>query len=96
MSVVAEACHATPCRAGWRMFRWGWRQDTTAAAAPRAKLSRHAGAALNPVVIDRLPIAGVAAGLGASRHTVNNAGLAAGPQLGIDDPAPLGRGRSSG
>ena len=65
-----------------------WRQDTTAAAAPRAKLSRHAVLwALKSVVLDRLSIARVAAGLGASWHTVNDAVLAAGRQLLIDDPA---------
>jgi len=67
-----------------------WRQDTTAAAAPRAKLSRHAVLwALKSVVIDRLSIARVAAGLGASWHTVNDAVLAAGRRLLIDDPARL-------
>ena len=67
-----------------------WRQDTTAAAAPRAKLSRHAVLwALKSVVLDRLSIARVAAGLGASWHTVNDAVLAVGRQLLIDDPARL-------
>ena len=67
-----------------------WRQDTTAAAATRAKLSRHAVLwALKSVVIDRLSIARVAAGLGASWHTVNDAVLAAGRRLLIDDPARL-------
>ena len=67
-----------------------WRQDTTAAAAPRAKLSRHAVLwALKSVVIDRLSIARVAAGLGASWHTVNDAVLAAGRRLLIDDAARL-------
>jgi transposase len=65
-----------------------WRQDTTAAAAPRAKLSRHAVLwALKSVVIDRLSIARTAAGLSASWHTVNDAVLAAGRQLLINDPA---------
>jgi transposase len=67
-----------------------WRQDTTAAAAPRAKLSRHAVLwALKSVVMDRLSIARVAANLGASWHTVNDAVLAAGRQLLIDDPGRL-------
>jgi transposase len=43
-----------------------WRQNTDLAAAPRAKLSRHAVLwALKSVVIDRLSIARVAASLGA-------------------------------
>jgi transposase len=67
-----------------------WRQDTTAAALPRAKLSRHAVLwALKSVVLDRLSITRVAAGLGTSWHTVNDAVLAAGRQLLIDDPARL-------
>jgi transposase len=67
-----------------------WRQDTATAAAPRSKLSRHAVLwALKCVVIDRLSIARVAANLGASWHTVNDAVLAAGHQLLIDDPARL-------
>jgi len=46
-----------------------WRQDTSSAAAPRSKLSRAAVLwALKSVVIDRLSIARVAEGLGASWH----------------------------
>jgi transposase len=64
-----------------------WRQDTTAAAAPRAKLSMQAVLwALKSVVIDRMSIARIAAGLGVSWHTVNNAVLATGHQLLIADP----------
>jgi transposase len=64
-----------------------WRQDTTAAAAPRAKLSTQAVMwALKSVVIDRMSIARIAAGLGASWHTVNDAVLATGHQLLIADP----------
>ncbi len=67
-----------------------WRQDTTAAAAPRAKLSRHAVLwALKSVVINRLSIARVANGLGTSWHTANDAVLAAGRQLLINDPGRL-------
>ena len=67
-----------------------WRQDTASAAAPRAKLSRHAVLwALKCVVIDRLSIARVAANLGASWHTVNDAVLTAGRQLLIADPHRL-------
>ncbi len=60
------------------------------AAAPRAKLSRHAVLwALKSVVLDRLSIARVAAGLGTSWHTVNDAVLGAGQQLLINDPHRL-------
>jgi transposase len=60
-----------------------WRQDTTAAAAPRAKLPAQAGLwALKSVIIAR-----IAAGPGVSWHTVNDAALAAGRQLPIADPA---------
>jgi len=67
-----------------------WRQDTTSAAAPRSKLSRAAVLwALKSVVIDRLSIARVAEGLGASWHTANDAVLTAGRQLLIEDPTRL-------
>jgi transposase len=67
-----------------------WRQDTATAAAPRAKLSRHAVLwALKSVVIDRLSITRVAASLGVTWHTVNDAVLAAGRQLLINDPGRL-------
>jgi transposase len=67
-----------------------WRQDTTKAAAPRAKLSRHAVLwALKSVVVDRLSIARVAAALGTSWHTANTAVLAAGTHLLINDPHRL-------
>jgi len=69
-----------------------WRQNTEQAAVPRAKLSRHAVLwALKSVVIDRLSIARVAACLGVSWHTVNDAVLAAGRQLLINDPTRLDR-----
>jgi hypothetical protein len=66
-----------------------WRQDTTAtaAAAPRAKLSTQAVMwALKSVVIDRMSIARIVAGLGVSWHTVNDAVLATGHQLLIAEP----------
>lgn len=64
-----------------------WRRDTTEAAAPRAKLSRHAVLwALKSVVTDRMSIARVAAALDCSWHTVNEAVLAAGRDLLINDP----------
>lgn len=56
-----------------------WREDTTAAGAPRAKLSHLAVLwALKSVVIGRLSMTRVAASLGASWHTDNEAVLAAG------------------
>ena len=48
-----------------------WRQDTTAAAAPRSKLSTQAVMwALKSVVIDRMSIARIAAGLGDRKSVV--------------------------
>ena len=65
-----------------------WRQDTTAAAEPRAVLSRHAALwALKGVVIDRLSVARIAAGVDVAWNTANNAILATGQQLLINDPA---------
>ena len=67
-----------------------WRQDTSSAAAPRSKFTTHAVLwALKSVVIDRASIARVAASLGAAWHTVNDAVLAAGRALLIDDPHRL-------
>ncbi|NKE10836.1 ISL3 family transposase, partial [Kocuria subflava] len=65
-----------------------WREDITAAAAERAKLSRGGMRwALEALVIDHLSIARVAAGLGVAWHTANDAVLAEGKRLLIDDPA---------
>lgn len=67
-----------------------WRQDTSAAAAPRAKLSTQAVLwALKSLVIDRMSIARIADGLGVSWHTANDAALTAGRELLIADPARL-------
>ena len=65
-----------------------WRQDTSLAAWPRAKLS-HGGLrwALSGIVVDHLSISRVAAGLGVSWHTANTAVLAQGRRVLIDDPA---------
>jgi len=64
-----------------------WRQDTTAAAAPRAKLSRRAVRwALVGLVVQHLSVARVAAALGVSWNTANTAVLAEGRRLLIDDP----------
>ena len=64
-----------------------WRQDTSRLAGPRAKLSRHAVLwALKAVVFDRMSITRVAQALGVAWATANDAVLAAGRQLLIDDP----------
>src|SRR5699024_6477468 len=56
-----------------------WRQDTTAAAQPRAKLSRRGLAwALQALVVGHLTVARVAAGLGVAWTTANDAVLAEG------------------
>jgi len=65
-----------------------WREDTTAAAPERAKLSRSGMRwALEALVIDHLSVARVAAGLGVAWHTANDAVLAEGKRLLIDDPS---------
>ena len=76
-----------------RRYRCGhcrrtWRQDTTNAAAPRAKISRGGvGWALKAIVVDHLTVSRAAAGLGVSWHTANTAILAEGKRRLIDDPA---------
>lgn len=65
-----------------------WREDITAAAPERAKLSRGGIRwALETLVINHLAISHVAAGLGVSWHTANNAVLAEGRHVLIDDRA---------
>ena len=65
-----------------------WRQDTTAAAEPRAKLSRAAVRwALVALVAQHLTIARIAEALDLSWDTANDAVLAEGRRLLIDDPA---------
>ncbi|QZE24957.1 ISL3 family transposase [Brevibacterium casei] len=65
-----------------------WREDSDAVAPARAKLSRRGLAwALEAVVVDHLTISRVAAGLGVAWHTANNAVLAEGHRLLIDDPS---------
>jgi transposase len=64
-----------------------WRQDTTAAAEPRSKLSRRAlGWALEALVVAHLSMARIAEALAVSWNTANNAVLAEGQRLLIDDP----------
>jgi transposase len=76
----------------YRCARCGrvWRQDTSAAAEPKAKLSRGGLAwALEAIVLDHLTVARVAAGLGVAWHTANNAVLDEGRRLLISDPHRL-------
>jgi len=64
-----------------------WRQDTSRAAEPRAKLSRGALRwALEGIVCQHLTVARVAEGLGVSWNTANSAVLAEGRRVLIDDP----------
>lgn len=64
-----------------------WRQDTSAAAEPRAKLSRGGLAwALEGLVLDHLPVSRIAASLGVDWTTANDAVLAEGTRRLIDDP----------
>ncbi len=63
------------------------RQDTSAAAEPRAKLSRTGLRwALEGIVVAHLTVARVAEGLGVAWDTANNAVLAEGNRLLINDP----------
>ncbi|GAA4490416.1 ISL3 family transposase [Microbacterium panaciterrae] len=65
-----------------------WRQDTTMAAPPRAKISRGGLRwALKGIVLDHLSVSRVAAGLGVSWSAANDAVLAEGHRALIDDPA---------
>ncbi len=64
-----------------------WRQDTTKAAEPRAKLSRRGLRwALEGIVMQHLTVARVAEGLGVAWNTANDAVLAEGRRVLIDDP----------
>ena len=64
-----------------------WRQDTSLAAEPRAKLSRRGLRwALEGIVCQHLTVARVAEGLGVSWNTANSAVLAEGRRVLIDDP----------
>ncbi len=65
-----------------------WRQDTSRAAEPRAKLSRRGLRwALEGIVVQHLTVARVAEGLGVAWNTANDAVLAEGKRLLIEDPA---------
>lgn len=64
-----------------------WRQDTSKAAEPRAKVSRRGLRwALEGVVCQHLTVARVAEGLGVAWNTANDAVLAEGKRVLIDDP----------
>ncbi|SKH91043.1 ISL3 family transposase [Mycobacteroides abscessus subsp. massiliense] len=64
-----------------------WRQDTGKAAEPRARLSRRALRwALEALVCQHLSVARVAEASAVSWNTANNAVLAEGRRLLIDDP----------
>ncbi len=65
-----------------------WRQDTTAVAEPKAKLSRAAVRwALEALVVQHLTVARVAQGLAVAWDTANDAVLAEGKRVLIADPA---------
>ena len=64
-----------------------WREDTSAAAQPRAKISATGLQwALRAIVVDHLSMSRVAAGLGVAWHTANSAVLTEGRRVLIDDP----------
>ena len=64
-----------------------WRQDTSKAAEPRAKLSRRGLRwALEGIVCQHLTVARIAEGLGVTWNTANKAVLAEGRRVLIDDP----------
>ena len=65
-----------------------WRQDMTKAAEPKARLSRRGLRwALEGIVVQRLTVARVAEGLDVSWNTANDAVLAEGQRVLINDPA---------
>jgi transposase len=65
-----------------------WLQDTSAAAQPRAKVSRGGlGWALRALVVDHLSVSRIAAGLGVAWHTANDAVLTEGHRRLINNPA---------
>jgi transposase len=65
-----------------------WRQDTTKAAEPKAKLSRRGLRwALEGIVVQHLTVARLAEGLAVSWNTANDAVLAEGERVLINDPA---------
>jgi hypothetical protein len=80
LEVVVRRYRCTGCRHVWR-------QDTTRAAEPRAKLSRRGLRwALEGIVCQHLTVARVAEGLGVAWSTANDAVLAEGKRVLIEDP----------
>jgi hypothetical protein len=81
--ITIRRCRCTGCGHAWR-------QDTSRAAAPRAKPSRYALRwALEGIVCQHLTVARAAEGLGVSWNTANDAVLAAGRRVLIKDPHPF-------
>lgn len=67
-----------------------WRQDTTTAAEPRAKISRGGLAwALRALVMQHLTVARIAEGFAVAWDTANDAVLTEGRRVLIDDPTRL-------
>ena len=67
-----------------------WRQDTSRAAEPRSKLSRRGLRwALEGIVVQHLTVARVAESLDVAWNTANDAVLAEGKRVLIDDPSGL-------
>lgn len=67
-----------------------WRRDTSRAAEPKAKLSRRGlRSALEGIVCQHLTIARVTEGLGVAWNTANDAVLAEGKCVLIDDDQPV-------
>ena len=65
-----------------------WRQDTSRAAEPKARLSRRGLRwALEGIVVQHLTVARIAEGLDVSWNTANDAVLAEGKRVLINDPA---------
>ena len=65
-----------------------WRQDTSRAAPPRARVSRRGLRwALEGLVVGHLSVARIADGLGVAWNTANDAVLAEGQRALINDPA---------
>ena len=68
-----------------------WRQDTSAAAEPKAKLSRRGLRwALEAIVVQHLTVARIAEALAVTWNTANNAVLDEGKRVLINDPTRLG------
>jgi transposase len=68
-----------------------WRQDTSRAAEPRARLSRRALRWAQTIACQHLSVARVAEALAVSWDTANNAVLGEGRRVLIDDPTRLDR-----